>query len=85
MAKFKQEVLDKISEDADLYAAVSKEMDIKPASLAISLYRNGRALNRKAVVEVVANYLQDDPENLLEQENKGNNVFRQNPIRKTTH
>lgn len=68
MAKFKQEILDKIKSDADLFAAVAKEMEIKPQSLASGIDRNGAAINQYSVVKVVADYLKCDPEELLENE-----------------
>ncbi len=68
MAKFKQEVLEKIKADADLFAVVAKEMGIKPTSLAAVLDRNGSTLNQYSVVKCVSAYLKSDPEELLEVE-----------------
>lgn len=70
MAKFKQEILDKIKADADLFAAVSKEMGIKPTSLATVLDRNGSTLNQYSVVKVVSDFLKMEPEELLEEESE---------------
>lgn len=66
MAKFKQEVLDKIKEDVDLFGLVAKAMNIQPASLGPTIARNGASLNQFSVVKAVADYLKKDPEDLLE-------------------
>jgi hypothetical protein len=69
MAKFKQAVLDKIKEDADLFSAVAKAIGIKPTSLPQTLERNGNTLNQYSVVKAVSDYLEQDPKELLELEN----------------
>ncbi len=68
MAKFKQGVLNIIKADADLFAAVAKEMGIKPVTLAANIDRNGNALNRYSIVAIVADRLRMAPEDLLEEE-----------------
>lgn len=68
MAKFKKEILEKISNDPDLYAAISKEMDVKPGSLGPMIARNGNSLNQYSIVTLVAEHLGMCPEDLLEEE-----------------
>jgi hypothetical protein len=68
MAKFKQEVLDKIRDDADLFAAVAKELKIRPVSLPQTLLRNGASLNQYSVITLVADYLDKKPADLLEED-----------------
>lgn len=68
MAKFKQEVLNIIKSDPDLFAAVAKKMDIKPVTLAANIDRNGNALNQYSIVTLVASHLGVDAEELLEEE-----------------
>jgi hypothetical protein len=68
MAKFKQEVIERIESDSDLFSAVAKALDIKPTSLPQTLKRNGNTLNQYKVVMVVANHMRVQPEELLEEE-----------------
>ena len=68
MAKFKKEVLDIIKGNADLFAAVAKEMGIKPVTLASNIDRNGNSLNQYSIVTLVAEHLGKSPEDLLEEE-----------------
>lgn len=69
MAKFKDEILEKIKTDPDLYFLVVKEMKCQPASLANALRRNSRSLNQYEVYEAVARYLKSGIKELLEAEN----------------
>lgn len=68
VAKFKQEVLDVMKTDPDLFAALAKKLDIKPASLPVTIERNGNALNQYSIVTLVAAHLGKAPEDLLEEE-----------------
>lgn len=68
MTKFKQEVLDKIKSDTELFAIVAKAMRIQPASLLANIHRNGSTLNQYHVVAAVAKYLKQSPDKLLEKE-----------------
>lgn len=69
MAKvFKPEVLENMKSDADLFALVAKEMDVKPSSLIQIIYRNGNNINQYSIVRLVADYMKKDPEDLLEEE-----------------
>lgn len=68
MAKFKQEVIDKIETDPDLFSAVSKALKIKPTSLPQTLKRNGKTLNQYEVMSAVAGYLGCDRDDLIEKE-----------------
>ena len=68
MAKFKQEVIDKIKADSGLYAIVSVAAGVKPTSLPVILDRNGRTLNQYQVVASVAEYLGKNPSELVEEE-----------------
>lgn len=67
MAKFKQEILDMVKSDPDLFAIVANEMGVKPVSLSSMIDRNGHSLNKYGVVKVVADYLKKNPEELLEE------------------
>lgn len=66
MAKFKIGTLEKIKSDPDLFSLVCKEMDVKPTSLPAILHRNGNNLNQFSIVALVANYLNVEPETLVE-------------------
>ena len=66
MAKFKKEILDQILADTDLFSLVAKEMGVKPISLPAIVYRNGNNLNQYGVVKIVADYLDMDPGNVVE-------------------
>lgn len=68
MAKFKKEVLDVMRGDPDLFAAIAKEMDVKPTSLPMIIERNGNNLNQYSVVALVAAHLHRHPEDLIEDE-----------------
>lgn len=68
MAKFKQEILEKIKADPKLFIAVAEEMGIKPQSLAANIDRNGTTLNQYSVVTVVASYLKMDANDLVEED-----------------
>ncbi len=68
MAKFKKEVLMAIKSDIDLFAAVAKEMGVKPSTLAATIDRNGNNVNQFSIVTLVAAHLQKDPQELLEDE-----------------
>lgn len=70
MARFKQEVLDIIRSDADLFASVAKAMDVKPYSLPGIILRNGNSLNQYSIVVLVANHLGRDPEEITESESE---------------
>lgn len=70
MAKFKQEILEKIKATPDLFAAVANEMKVKPTSLANMIDRNGSSLNVYGVVMVVAEHLKMDPQDLVEEESE---------------
>lgn len=75
MAKvFKAEVLEKMKSDADLFALVAKEMDVKPSSLIQIIYRNGNNINQYSIVKLVADYMKKDPEDLLEEETEPETV-----------
>jgi hypothetical protein len=71
MAKFKQEVLETIKSDPDLFAAVSKALGIKPTSLHQTLIRNGATLNQYGIVTLVASHLGKEPEDVVDQEDEG--------------
>lgn len=66
MEKFKQEILEKIREDHNLYMIVVKLLDIDPVSLPVTLKRNGATLNQYSIVKTVADYLGKAPEELVE-------------------
>lgn len=68
MSKFKQEILDKIKVDPQLFAIVAEAMEIKPASLSANINRNGSTLNQYHVVKAVAKYLGKSPDALIEKE-----------------
>lgn len=66
MAKFKQEILDMIKSDPDLFTIVTKALGIKPTSMEQTINRNGVTLNQYGIVKAVADYLKKKPEDLLE-------------------
>lgn len=68
MAKFKQEILDKIKSDTDLFYEVTKALKIKPSSMSVTLDRNGTSLNQYSIVILVASHLGMDPKDLVEEE-----------------
>lgn len=68
MAKFKREVLDKMRTDPDLFIALVKELNIKPASLPVIIARNDRSINQYSIVTLVASHLGKEPAELLEEE-----------------
>lgn len=70
MARFKQEILDRIREDADLFADVAKALDIRPVSLPETLKRNGRSLNQYSIVTLVASRIGMAPEDVVEDANE---------------
>lgn len=67
MTRFKQEVLDRIKDDADLFAEVAKALDIRPVSMPETLKRNGRSLNQYSIVTLVASRLGVAPEDVVEE------------------
>lgn len=67
---FKKDVLDRIKSDPDLYALVSKAVGVKPSSLAAALDRNGNSVNQYHVVKAVAEYMEVDPEDIIEPASK---------------
>jgi hypothetical protein len=70
MSKFKQEILNKIKSDPALFCLVALEMGIKPVSLPIAIDANRKTLTSYRVVTKVAEYLNVNPEELLEEESK---------------
>jgi hypothetical protein len=70
MVKFKQEILNRIKSDPDLFASVAKAMGIKPTTLAANIDRNGNSLNQYSIVTLVASHLGMEPEDLLESESE---------------
>lgn len=67
MSKFKQEILDKIKSDPDLFTIVTKALKIKPTSMEQTINRNGVTLNQYGIVKAVADYLKKKPEDLVVQ------------------
>lgn len=74
--KFKQEVLDKIKSNPDLFAVVATAMNVMPTSLPVILDRNGNSLNVYTVVKAVSDYLKVKPESLLERYSKEKEVSK---------
>jgi hypothetical protein len=70
MSKFKQEVLDKIKADADLFAKVANTMGIQPVSLPSAIERNTKTLNDYDVYKVVSEHLDMEIEDMLEEESE---------------
>lgn len=68
MTRLKQEVLDKIKSDSDLFSLVAKKTGIQPISLATNIGRRPKALNQYDVVIAIAQHLGQNPEDLLEEE-----------------
>lgn len=70
MGKFKQEILELIKSDPDLFTIVTKALGIKPTSMEQTINRNGVTLNQYGIVKAVADYLKRKPEEVLEKESK---------------
>lgn len=68
MAKFKQEVLEKMKSDPDLFTKITKELGLKPTSTPGTIDRNGHVLNQYSIVALTAEHLACNPEDLLEEE-----------------
>lgn len=71
MAKFKQEVIELIKSDADLFALVAKTMGVRPTSVLETLKRNSNRLNQYSVVTTVAEYLGKEASEIVEEELTG--------------
>lgn len=67
MAKFKKEILAKMRGDVDLYAKVAHAMGVSPGSLRTVIDRNGSKLNQFSIVTLVAEHLNEKPEDLVEE------------------
>lgn len=67
MSKFKQEVLDKIKSDMELFTSIGKALGLKPTSITGTIDRNGATLNQYSIVKLVSDYLKVDPEELVEE------------------
>ena len=78
MAKFKQEILEKIKADPDLFAVVAKALDIKPTSVNQTLERNGTSLNQYSIVKLVASHLGLQPEDVVTQHSEEVDKVAQN-------
>lgn len=68
MAKFKQEILEKIKSDPDLFVLVAKALGVKPVSLPQTIDRNGTSLNQYSIVTLVASHLGVGPDEIVESE-----------------
>lgn len=68
MAKFKQEILEKIKSDPDLFILVAKALGVKPVSLPQTIDRNGTSLNQYSIVTLVASHLGVEPDEIVESE-----------------
>ena len=77
MAKFKQEVLDIMKTDPDLFSALAKELGIKPTSLPLTIERNGAGLNQYSIVTLVATHLGKEPEDLLEKDTEDESISKE--------
>jgi len=53
----KQEYLNQIKSDVDLYAGVSKALNISPSSLPAFIYRNDARLTQAGVLQVIGRHL----------------------------
>jgi hypothetical protein len=71
MAKYRAEVLKKVKDDADLFAAVAKELGIKPVSLPQLIDRNSPSLYQYSVVKIIADFEKCDSEDLFEEDTVG--------------
>ena len=67
MKKLKKEVLYKIKSDTGLFTKVCTLTGTKPSNLARALDRNGIGLNQYSVVECIAEHLQMNPKELVEE------------------
>lgn len=70
MAKFKQEILEIMKTDVDLFSALLKALGVKPISLPTIIDRNGKTINEYSIVKLVADHLGKTPEEILEEESE---------------
>lgn len=70
MAKYKQEVLEKIKSDPDLFSVVLKAMKIKPGSLLQALIRESNTITEYDIVVLVASHLGVEPDDVVENDCK---------------
>lgn len=62
-----QDAIDAILKDADLFATVSKILNVAPTSLRKTLERNGNKVNRMDNIESIAAAMHVEPEWILEE------------------
>jgi hypothetical protein len=68
MAKtLRQEAIDKILKEPDLYATVTKILKVQPTALPMTLRRNGNKVNRLDNVEAIAKAMGLKPADILEE------------------
>lgn len=63
--KLKPEIIEQIRTDADMYALVAKNGNIRPESLPRTLRNNSSTLTQKSVLMALAKYLNVDENDLL--------------------
>lgn len=68
--KLKQDVLDKIKRDNDLFAEVGKALDLVPSSLTRKLYANDTDLTQKNVLIAISKHLDISEDDLFEIESE---------------
>ena len=76
----KKEVLDRIKSDADLWAGVTKTLNISPSTLQSFLFKNHARLTQASVLEFIKDYLGvQSTDILLEKQMSGSNEKK--PVR----
>jgi len=67
-SRLKIETVNQIQSNADLFAAVSKAMNVKPASLATILQRNStRRLTETPILDIIAETTGKETKDLIEE------------------
>lgn len=66
-ARLKDSVIAKIQNDADLFAIVTKVLQIKPISMTLTLIRNKPRLTEFPVLKAISDYTGTKIEDLIEE------------------
>ena len=67
MRRFKQEILDLMLSEPELYSAIAKLKSVQPGSLHMTIRRNSASINEYTVVKLVSDFLKKDMEDLVEE------------------
>ena len=75
MTRLKQEVLDVMISDPDLYCAIAKAKGVAPGSVHTIISRNGKSINEYGILKLVAEYLGRDIDSLVEKVDDKSNTM----------